>query len=113
MKGNNIAIGCDEFEDTIGDYNNYTLDLLDASIVKIKNNGMKALISPHNANLLSSEHGYTPDIYGTTCGSGDSKFIDFLIWIQQDLQGNASSHKFKCILGPKQPLHITTASPRS
>jgi hypothetical protein len=69
-----MANGCDEFEDTIGDYNYYTLDLLDATIVKIAKNGMKALISPHNANLLSTDGGYTKDVYGNTWGSGDSEF---------------------------------------
>ncbi|KAH8893554.1 hypothetical protein GQ53DRAFT_763151 [Thozetella sp. PMI_491] len=71
VKGNAIANGCDEFEDAIGSYNYYILDLLDATIVKIHNHGMKALISPHNANRLGVDvYGTPKDVYGNTWGAG-------------------------------------------
>ena len=74
-KGSIIASGCEELENSIRHYNTYTLDLLDATIVKIQSHGMKALISPHDANLLNN-HGddsKPEDIYGNTWGSGDSR----------------------------------------
>jgi hypothetical protein len=62
-KGYALVNGCDKFESSIGQYNNYVLDLLDASISKIQANGMKALVSVHDRNQLAGER---IDVNGTT-----------------------------------------------
>lgn len=51
-KGGTITTGADQFEDQIGSYNYYTLDILDAVLVKLASKGIKAIISPHDGNLL-------------------------------------------------------------
>lgn len=46
-----------EFETTLGQYNWQTVDLLDKTLVAIGRHGMKALISPHDGNLLHGPNG--------------------------------------------------------
>ncbi|KAH7413382.1 glycoside hydrolase superfamily [Cadophora sp. MPI-SDFR-AT-0126] len=64
------------YEETIGQYNNGTLDALDSVLSQLHAAGIKAIISPHDANLLppsGQDTGYNGiDIYGSTYGSSDS-----------------------------------------
>lgn len=55
-KGSLIATTVPALETTIGQYNNETLDALDGVIVKLNKNGIKALISPHDANSLLGDY---------------------------------------------------------
>lgn len=57
VKGSLSQTGCPHFEETIGEYNYETLDLLDQTLVYLQDNGMKAIISPHDANLLNGPNG--------------------------------------------------------
>ena len=57
VKGSLSEMGCDHFEETIGQYEWRTLDLLDQTLVYLEENGMKAIISPHDANLLNGPNG--------------------------------------------------------
>lgn len=54
-----------DFETTLGKYNYETLDLLDKTLVAIGKYGMKALISPHDGNLLHGPNGCVNKIYST------------------------------------------------
>lgn len=55
-KGSMIATTVPALEDTIGQYNNETLDTLDAVMVKLNKNGIKALLSPHDGNSLLGDY---------------------------------------------------------
>lgn len=55
-KGSLIAVTVPQLETTIGQYNDETLDALDKVIVKLSDNGIKALISPHDANSLLGDY---------------------------------------------------------
>lgn len=57
VKGSVSKTGCPDFEETVGEYNWETLDLLDQTLVYLADNGIKALISPHDANLLNGPNG--------------------------------------------------------
>ncbi|TAQ86447.1 hypothetical protein B7494_g5223 [Chlorociboria aeruginascens] len=61
------------YEVTIGQYNDVTLDAIDAVLFQFCAAGIKAIISPHDANLLppnGTTVGYNGiDIYGTTYGT--------------------------------------------
>ncbi|XMA10362.1 hypothetical protein WAI453_003153 [Rhynchosporium graminicola] len=63
------------YETTIGQYNTGTLDALDSVLSQLHAVGIKAIISPHDANLLppsGSNTGYNGiDIYGSTYNSSD------------------------------------------
>ncbi|KAL1872685.1 hypothetical protein Daus18300_004231 [Diaporthe australafricana] len=67
QKGSRIAITVPPLESTIGQYNDETLDALDKVIVKLSGHGIKALISPHDANSLLGD--YRKDIYYDTWGA--------------------------------------------
>ncbi|KAJ6784330.1 hypothetical protein PWT90_07250 [Aphanocladium album] len=67
-KGSISATYAPEFETTLGQYNWQTVDLLDKTLVAIGKYGMKALISPHDGNLLHGPNGN--DAYGSKFGSG-------------------------------------------
>lgn len=56
QKGSRIAVTVPPLESTIGKYNDETLDALDKVIVKLSNKGIKALISPHDANSLLGDY---------------------------------------------------------
>ncbi|KAK8031842.1 glycoside hydrolase family 5 protein [Apiospora arundinis] len=61
QKGSKIATSVPPLETTLGVYNKTTLDALDKVIVKLSAKGMKALISPHDANSLIGD--YRKDVY--------------------------------------------------
>lgn len=56
QKGSKITVTVPPLESTIGKYNDKTLDALDKVIVKLSNKGIKALISPHDANSLLGDY---------------------------------------------------------
>lgn len=56
QKGSRIAVTVPPLESTIGQYNDETLDALDKVIVKLSMHGIKALISPHDANSLLGDY---------------------------------------------------------
>lgn len=64
------------YESTFGDYQTNTLAALDSVLSQLHAVGIKAIISPHDANLLppaGSSTGYNGiDIYGKTYGSSDT-----------------------------------------
>lgn len=68
QKGINVANDVSDYEPSLGDYQSATLDALDATIAKIAANGMKALISPHDGNVISGSNGN--DAYGQKYGTG-------------------------------------------
>ncbi|KAJ6444550.1 LOW QUALITY PROTEIN: beta- -mannanase protein [Purpureocillium lavendulum] len=68
VKGSLSATSVPELETTIGQYNNETLDALDQTLVWVGENGLKAIISPHDGNKLNGANGN--DIYGQTYGPG-------------------------------------------
>lgn len=57
VKGSISATYVPEFETTLGKYNWETVDLLDKTLVAIGKHGMKALVSPHDGNLLHGPNG--------------------------------------------------------
>lgn len=65
-----------DYEYAIGQYQKDTLDQLDAVLSQLHTAGIKAIISPHDANLLppaGASKGYNGiDIYGTTYKSSDN-----------------------------------------
>ncbi|KAK8022439.1 hypothetical protein PG993_013206 [Apiospora rasikravindrae] len=67
QKGSLIASTVPPLETALGVYNNATLDALDKVIVKLYAKGMKALISPHDANSLLGD--YRADVYFDKWGS--------------------------------------------
>lgn len=58
VKGSVSATSVPELETTIGQYNNETLDALDQTLVWVGQNGLKAIISPHDGNKLNGANGY-------------------------------------------------------
>lgn len=56
QKGSRIAVTVPNLETTIGQYNDETLAALDKVLVKLSNNGIRALISPHDANSLLGDY---------------------------------------------------------
>jgi len=62
--------GVPNFEDNIGSYNYETLAALDNVLVKLHKNGIKALIAPHDANMLNGANGN--DCYGHAYGNSDN-----------------------------------------
>ncbi|KAH7370824.1 glycoside hydrolase superfamily [Rhexocercosporidium sp. MPI-PUGE-AT-0058] len=64
------------YETTIGQYNTGTLDALDSVLSQLHAAGIKAIISPHDANLLppaGTNTGYNGiDVYGSTYKSSDA-----------------------------------------
>ncbi|CAG8955814.1 hypothetical protein HYFRA_00011683 [Hymenoscyphus fraxineus] len=65
-----------QYETTIGTYVPATLDALDKVLKQLHDAGIKAIISPHDANLLppaGADKGYNGiDIYGSTYKSSDN-----------------------------------------
>lgn len=53
-KRSKIVNSVPALENTVGQYNNATLDALDRVLVKMAAKGIKALISPHDANMWVS-----------------------------------------------------------
>lgn len=53
-KGSDVVVDVPDLETTLGQYNDQTLDLLDRTLQLIQENGngMKVIISPHNANTI-------------------------------------------------------------
>jgi mannan endo-1,4-beta-mannosidase len=70
------VISVPNYEDTLGQYQNSTLDALDSVLTQLHTAGIKAIISPHDANNLppsGSNTGYNGiDIYGKTYTSSDN-----------------------------------------
>lgn len=56
-KGSRLVKQVPDFEETIGKYNWETLDVLDKTLTLVAKYGMKALISPHDANALHGANG--------------------------------------------------------
>ena len=56
-KGSVSVSSCPDLETTIGEYNDATLDLLDQTLVYVGQAGLKAIISPHDANDLNGSNG--------------------------------------------------------
>lgn len=56
QKGSQITVTVPPLESTIGKYNDETLDTLDKTITKLSSHGIKALISPHDANSLLGDY---------------------------------------------------------
>lgn len=57
QKGSLIAADVPALETAaLGEYNNATLDALDGVLVKLEDKGIKALISPHDANSLLGDY---------------------------------------------------------
>ncbi|KAK8073127.1 hypothetical protein PG996_006475 [Apiospora saccharicola] len=67
QKGSLIASSVPPLETNLGAYNDATLDALDKVIVKLNDKGIKALISPHDANSLLGD--YRKDVYFDKWGS--------------------------------------------
>ncbi|KAK8121661.1 hypothetical protein PG984_010331 [Apiospora sp. TS-2023a] len=67
QKGSLIASSVPPLEAKLGTYNDATLDALDKVIVKLSDKGIKALISPHDANSLLGD--YRADVYFDKWGS--------------------------------------------
>ncbi|KAK7913811.1 hypothetical protein PG985_011514 [Apiospora marii] len=67
QKGSLIASSFPPLETTLGVYNKATLDALDKVMVKLSAKGIKALISPHDANSLLGD--YRADVYFDKWGS--------------------------------------------
>ncbi|KAK8092466.1 beta-1-3-mannanase [Apiospora kogelbergensis] len=67
QKGSRIAMSVPNLEDKLGVYNRAALDALDKVIVKLSAKGIKALISPHDANSLLGD--YRSDVYFDKWGS--------------------------------------------
>jgi mannan endo-1,4-beta-mannosidase len=57
LKGSTIANSVPPFESTVGVYNTAVLAALDDTLKLLYDNGMKAIISPHNANTLTGDAG--------------------------------------------------------
>ncbi|RKU49363.1 hypothetical protein DL546_001301 [Coniochaeta pulveracea] len=68
-KQSKIVNSVPALETTIGRYNNATLDALDKVLVKMAAKGIKALISPHDANMICGANG-SDDPYCSTWGPG-------------------------------------------
>ncbi|KAI0125154.1 glycoside hydrolase superfamily [Xylariales sp. AK1849] len=67
-KGSKLAYGVPDLESNgLGSYSDETLDLLDATLVKISGKGLKAVISPHDGNALAGDK---CDAYCKKWGSG-------------------------------------------
>ncbi|RDW58655.1 hypothetical protein BP6252_13131 [Coleophoma cylindrospora] len=68
------------YETTIGEYNTELLNAIDDALVQLNAAGIKAIISPHDANLLppnGTSTGYNGiDIYGTTYQSSFNFYTD-------------------------------------
>jgi mannan endo-1,4-beta-mannosidase len=54
LKGSTVK-AIPPFEATVGTYDNTVLDALDSTLKLLHSNGMKAIISPHNANSLTGD----------------------------------------------------------
>lgn len=61
VKGSISQTGVPELEESFGVFNDETLDLLDQTLVYLGENGIKALISPHDGNKLGGSNGYGPN----------------------------------------------------
>lgn len=57
VKGSISVSDAPELETTIGQYNDRTLDLLDQTLLKLESHGLKAIISPHDGNKLTTQNG--------------------------------------------------------
>ena len=77
-----------QYETTIGDYNTEVLDAIDEVLSQLHNAGIKAIISPHDANLLppnGTTTGYNGiDIYGSTYGTSDKFYESSIAQTQYD-----------------------------
>ncbi|KAK8091849.1 hypothetical protein PG997_002210 [Apiospora hydei] len=67
QKGSKIVSSVPPLETSLGVYNDATLNSLDKVIVKLSAKGIKALISPHDANSLLGD--YRKDVYFDKWGS--------------------------------------------
>ncbi|KAL6808482.1 glycoside hydrolase family 5 protein [Trichoderma sp. SZMC 28015] len=68
-KGSNVVTYADDFETTIGSYNWDNLAKVDKVLAQLAAKGMKAIISPHDGNVIHSTSVNTPngcDVYCTT-----------------------------------------------
>ncbi|KAI1630682.1 glycoside hydrolase superfamily [Biscogniauxia mediterranea] len=72
-KGSKLDLGVPQLEESgtggLGHYNDETLDALDVVLNKLANKGLKAIISPHDANALDPNGGKC-DVYCSKWGSG-------------------------------------------
>ncbi|KAI1384822.1 glycoside hydrolase family 5 protein [Hypoxylon trugodes] len=60
-KGSKLSVQVPQLETTLGTYNDQTLDAVDKVIQKLSEKGIKAIISPHDANSLLGD--YRKDVY--------------------------------------------------
>jgi mannan endo-1,4-beta-mannosidase len=74
IKASRIVAPCGEYEPvTLGVYDPQVLDQLDYVMVKIKDRGMKTLISPHDGNQLDPDNPIR-DLYGAQFKARGYKF---------------------------------------
>ncbi|KAF2657585.1 glycoside hydrolase family 5 protein [Lophiostoma macrostomum CBS 122681] len=57
LKGSTDVLSIPPLESTVGTYDTTVLDALDATLSLLHDNGIKAIISPHNANSLTGSAG--------------------------------------------------------
>ncbi|KAI1144248.1 glycoside hydrolase family 5 protein [Hypoxylon sp. FL0543] len=67
-KGSNLKNSVPQLETTLGKYNDQTLDAVDNVVNKLAQKGIKAIISPHDANSLLGD--YRKDVYFDKFGKG-------------------------------------------
>ncbi|KAL7626437.1 hypothetical protein AAE478_003209 [Parahypoxylon ruwenzoriense] len=60
-KGSKLSVKVPQLETTLGKYNDETLDAVDKVVDKLARKGIKAIISPHDANSLPGD--YRKDVY--------------------------------------------------
>jgi mannan endo-1,4-beta-mannosidase len=71
VKGSNVVTSVQDFETTIGQYNWDSLAKIDKVLAQLAAKGMKAIISPHDGNVIHNGDvdGNGCDIYCTTYGT--------------------------------------------
>ncbi|KAI0379660.1 glycoside hydrolase family 5 protein [Hypomontagnella monticulosa] len=62
-KGSKLSVSVPPLETTLGKFNNQTLDAVDKVVNKLSKKGIKAIISPHDANSLLGD--YRKDVYSS------------------------------------------------
>lgn len=55
-KGSKLSVSVPPLETTLGKFNNQTLDAVDKVVDKLSKKGIKAIISPHDANSLLGDY---------------------------------------------------------
>ncbi|KAI0181199.1 glycoside hydrolase family 5 protein [Hypoxylon sp. FL1284] len=65
-KGSKLSVQLPQLETTLGKFNDQTLDAVDKVVNKLSQKGIKAIISPHDANSLLGD--YRKDVYSDKWG---------------------------------------------